>query len=112
MIKRNHLHVKRRSKYSEKRAAEVIGGRIQPGSGALPVTSMKADAKSENFLLEDKFTDKKSYSLKEDVLRKLLMEAIKNNRRPVLRVTLPLGSFYVLAENEFIEFNSLINEQT
>lgn len=52
----------RRSGAAERRVAREVGGRTMPGSGS----SWRAagDVSSESHLLEHKFTDKRSFSLK------------------------------------------------
>ena len=57
-----------RSRRQEQRAAEGLGGRTTPGSGA--GWAVKNDVRTEDRSFEVKYTDKKSYSLKlEDLLR-------------------------------------------
>lgn len=106
--KRQQLGAKKRSLLTEKRGANAIHGRLQPGSGCSKVHSKKADVKSGKFLMEVKYTDKKSYALTEKVLKKIQIEALKNNRRCVLRVELPYGIYNVIPEYEFIEYNNLL----
>jgi len=67
----------------------------------------KSDVKSELFLLEDKFTDKQSFTLKVETLKKNQIEAIKNNRRPCLRVEFKTNAYYILDE---LTFTELLNE--
>ncbi len=52
------------------------------GSGAW--VGHKGDLESDDFLLENKATEKNSYSLKLEVLRKIGREALRANRRPSL----------------------------
>lgn len=99
------LTLKKRSQHSERRAASEIGGRQMPASGA--ITGMKGDVKSSLFLLEDKFTDAGSYSLKLDILQKAEKEAFQSRRKPLLRVTMKGQTFYVMPLRVF---QYLLNE--
>lgn len=97
----SHLSAKDRSKRSEKQAARIIRGKVQPASGALRVQRLKHDAISETFLLEDKTTLKNSYRVEAALWRKLEKLAWANNRRPVLRVNFPDTVFYAVDERTF-----------
>ena len=97
-----NLPVRKRAQYSERRAAQMIKGRLQPNSGAMPQMRHKADVKSEKFLLEDKTTTKGSYSLRVETWRKLSSQAFANNRLPILRIEFASGpTLYVLDELGF-----------
>ena len=52
---------KKKSKKQEERIAKQIGGKTVIASGAL--WGAKGDSRFDNFLIENKFTDKDSYSL-------------------------------------------------
>lgn len=69
---------------AEKRAAQRIGGRLQPGSGCSP--NNKGDIKTDTFLLESKSTIHDSFSLKISWLRKISDQAISLSREPGLVV--------------------------
>lgn len=93
------INNKKRSQKSERQAAIEIGGRVNANSGA--IAGMKGDVKSPTFLLEDKFTDKGSYSLTLPTLHKLEKEAFQNRRKPLLRVTIQGETFYVINRRTF-----------
>ena len=93
-----------RSKASEKKAARVFGGRLQPNSGALKPVGLKGDVKSSRFLVDDKCTDKESFTLKRELWQKLSNQAWSNHLRPALRIDFAKGSpLYVLDEMTFKE---------
>jgi hypothetical protein len=103
-FKRSYLSTRKRSKRSEQSAAKVFGGRVQPNSGALPKASLKGDVKSNLFLVDDKFTDKMSYSLKVETWRKISDEAWRAHRRPAMRINFNDGdALIVLDEQSFME---------
>lgn len=62
--------------------AKDLGGRTQPGSGNQ--WHSKADVKTPDHLVECKYTEKASYSLKAVELEKLLVEAMKASKEPIL----------------------------
>lgn len=68
-------HSKRKSVLQERRAAEEVGGNIQPGSGAPQF--YKGDVRvAGNLRLECKTTGSRSYSLKLDEILKIKGEAL------------------------------------
>lgn len=107
MLLRKNLSNKARSKVSEKRAAELFNGKLQPASGALPSKFLKADVKSATFLVDDKTTIHESYSIKTSTWQKLSGEAWTNNRRPAMR--LEFGSGLVLVVLDATTFQEMNN---
>ena len=90
---------KARSKKSEKRAAKILNGKVQPASGAINRFDLKADVKTDRFLVDDKITRRASYSLSVKLWRKLTDEAFKNSRSPMMRVDFEDGpTLYVVDE--------------
>lgn len=83
---RRHLSTRGRSKFSERRAAATLQGRVQPASGALPQTHLKGDVITSKFLVDDKTTESASFSVKTALWQKLSREAFMNKRRPMLRL--------------------------
>lgn len=79
-LKRNF---KRKSKKLEESGARDIGGRTHPGSGN--TWSKKSDFSNENYLVEDKFTEKDFFSITLSVLTKLESQAKRIGKVPVLR---------------------------
>ncbi len=101
---RKHLTTKARSKQSERRAAAIFGGRVQPASGAIRRADLKGDVKSPHFLVEDKTTGAASYALAVSTWRKIANEAWSTNRRPAMKVEFTDGpTLIVLDEATFRE---------
>lgn len=70
---------------AESLVAKRLGGKLQPGSGA--IAGAKGDVKVNakyDFLLENKASSGKSFSLPKDWLYKISREAIAANRVPAL----------------------------
>ena len=77
-------HRKHLSKKQERRVAEGVGGRAQCGSGALP--GNKGDGRVYGRLrIENKFTTKKSYSVKRSDLDKIRAEC-QGRETPVFQI--------------------------
>lgn len=91
----------RQSQKHEKRLAKLVGGSRNAGSGAF--WSRKGDVRSKELLIEHKWTGKKSFSMKSDVLEKIVTEAILDGRTPVLGFSLNNENYVVLTENDFLE---------
>lgn len=98
----------KQSKAHENRLAKKIGGSRNAGSGAF--WSRKGDVRSKDLLIEHKWTGKKSFSLKSDVLEKIVTEALLDGRTPVLGFSLNNENYVVLTEDDFLEIReTLIN---
>jgi|TARA_Y100000310_G_scaffold67392_1_gene62719 hypothetical protein len=93
--------IHRRSKKQEERSAETYKGSRNVMSGAGWVR--KNDIRAEDLLIENKFTDKKAYSIKSEEMVKLARTAILEDRVPVLQVDLGGRSYVVLLEDDFLE---------
>lgn len=95
----------KRVKVQEKRVAEDLGGRRQPGSGNQ--WHAKGDVKSPEFLIECKQTDKLSYRLERAVLDKIETEAILAGKQALLQVEFhtPKGvdSYVVMSYDLFLQ---------
>lgn len=83
------------SRAQEKRAAELYGGRRQPGSGNGPVR--KGDVKAPSVLIENKRTDGASISIKATDLDKIRRQALSRGLVPLLGIEIG-GRDYVLRE--------------
>jgi hypothetical protein len=90
----------------EKRLAKAIGGQRNVASGAF--WFRKGDVRSEDLLIEHKWTGKKSFTLKSDVLEKITTEAILDGRTPVLGVSLNDVNYVLLDENDFLELRMYV----
>ncbi len=92
--------IHKRSKKQEERTAEKYKGSRNIMSGAGWVR--KNDVRAIKLLIENKFTDKKSFSIKSEELVKLDRTAILEDRVPVLQVDLGGRSYVVLLEDDFL----------
>ena len=92
--------INRRSKKQEERTADKYYGSRNVMSGAGWVR--KNDVRTIDLLIENKFTDKKSFSIKSDEMVKLARTAILEDRVPVLQVDLGGRSYVVLLEDDFL----------
>ena len=92
----------KRSNEQEKRTADKYNGSRNVMSGAGWVR--KNDVRTEDLLVENKYTDKKSYSIKSEEMVKLARTAILEDRMPVLQVDLGGRSYVVLLEDDFLGF--------
>lgn len=104
----------KQSKKHERRLAKLVGGSRNAGSGAF--WSRKGDVRSKDLLIEHKWTGKKSFSMKADVLEKIVTESILDGRTPVLGFSLNNENYVVLTENDFLEIRQtmidLLEERT
>ena len=100
------------SKKQEKKIAnDLHGGRVQIASGALPW--WKNDVQSEEFLVEAKYTENKSYSLKRVDFEKLNLEAVKLDKIPVMVIELKPGlTMAVLRYEDFLAYDEMLSEMT
>lgn len=94
-------YIKRKSAKQEKRTAKEFGGKLTPASGAM--WGAKGDVRTEDFLIENKYTDANKYKLELKILEKIEKEALKDNfRTPVLQVDIQELSLVVLNHNDFL----------
>jgi len=94
----------------EKRLAKLIGGQRSAGSGAF--WSRKGDVRNATYLIEHKYTSKKSVTISHEVLKKITKEAILDSRIPVLGLSLGGENFVVLLEEDFLALDNMISEHT
>jgi Holliday junction resolvase len=92
------------SQKHEKRLEKALGGKRTAASGAF--WSRKGDVRTNDLLIEHKWTGKKSFSVKSDVLEKIVTEAILDGRTPVLGVHLNGEDYVLLTEYDFIELRN------
>lgn len=88
---------KRRSPVQEKTAARRLKGKLNPGSGAF---THKADVRKCGGILrvEAKTTERKSFSVTQDMLDKLDDAALPNNEIPVVLIEFVDGAGRPLRE--------------
>lgn len=90
-----------RGRQSERRGAKLDGGKTVPMSGG---GRQKGDYRTSRFLVENKETDNKSYSLRLDVLYKAEQEALRTppGLLPQLRVVIQGEAFRLLREPDYL----------
>lgn len=98
ILSKKHLSTKARSKRSEKRAATFLKGKVQVASGAINRFDLKADVKSDKFLVDDKTTNLGSFSINFSLWKKLSGEAWMNKKRPMMRIESQACVLYVIDE--------------
>lgn len=104
-------HNKRKSALQERRAAEDLGARVQPGSGA--PAFYKGDVRKQGDLrVECKTTSKKAYALKLSEIEKIKSEALMGGddswAMQIEFQTATAGKrFAVIDWNLFLEFRKL-----
>ena len=99
---------KKQSLKHEKRLAKKIGGQTTAASGAF--WSRKGDVRSEDLLIEHKYTGKKQTTIKSDVLKKIMREAILDGRMPVLGIHLDGENYVILLEDDFLEMRDKLKD--
>jgi len=95
----------KQSQAHEKRIAKEIGGSTTAASGAF--WSRKGDVRSNDLLVEHKWTGKKSKTIQSAELKKITNEAIMDGRTPVFGIHLDGEDYVILLETDFFE---LMNE--
>ena len=97
-------YVKRKSAKQEKRTSEDIEGSTVVASGAL--WGAKGDARSESYLVENKFTDEDCYIFKLAIWKKIEMEAVKDGMRiPLMQIDIQDKQYYVMNMWDFDELS-------
>ena len=88
-------YIKKKSKRQEDRTAKDFGGKTQIASGAL--WGSKGDARTDEFLIENKFTDKEYYTLKYAIWDKIKVEALKDSLRvPMLQLDIQDKQYVIM----------------
>ena len=100
----------KQSRKHELRLAKAVGGSTVAASGAF--WSRKGDVRSDDLLIEHKWTGKKQVTVKSDVLEKIVREAILDGRMPVLGFHLNGENYVMLDENDFLELRQKLQECT
>lgn len=91
----------KQSQKHERRLANKIGGSTTAASGAF--WSRKGDARSEQYLIEHKYTAAKSYRLTKADLNKVLKEALMVGRIPLFCIHMDGYDLVVQFEDDFFE---------
>jgi len=100
---------RRQADVQEKRVAKDLGARPTIASGQTPVD--KGDVRSDRVRVECKYTDKKSYSLKAEDLRKIA-NAAQGEQIPLLYVEFREQgkSYYIVPEGWFLQLLEAFND--
>lgn len=91
-----------RFRRSEREAAKAEGGTVQPASGALRRARSKGDVRVPGILIEDKVTDKQSFTIKETDLAKTISQAIMQGVTPHWRITIGNRRFRLMQEDDYL----------
>lgn len=94
----------KQSQYHEKRLEKKLGGKRTAASGAF--WSRKGDVRTSDLLIEHKWTGKKSFTVKSDVLEKIFEEAIMDGRTAVLGFHLNGRNYVILEEEDFVDLRN------
>ena len=91
----------RESRKQEDRLAKTVGGSRNVASGAFWLR--KGDVRSDDLLIEAKWTGRSSFTLKAKVLEDAMDEAIISGRIGVLGICLNNKNYVVLDEEDFLD---------
>lgn len=101
-------YIKKKSKKQENRTAKEFGGLTQIASGA--IDGMKGDVRTNDYLIENKFTDSPNYTVDFKIWNKIFKEAIRDGgRTPLLQVDIRDTSVVIM---DLPTFDSLFSEYT
>jgi hypothetical protein len=98
----------KQSQKHEKRVAKAFAGQVTAASGAF--WNRKGDVRTEDFLIEHKYTGKKSYTIKSAELEKITTEAILDNRTPILGFHLNGVDYVILMEEDFLNIDNVLKD--
>ena len=98
----------KQSQKHEKRLAKLVGGSTTAGSGVF--WSRKGDVRSDDLLIEHKWTGKKTKTIKAEELEKITTEAIIDGRTPVFGISLNNKNYVILVEDDFIEMREKLKD--
>jgi co-chaperonin GroES (HSP10) len=99
----------KQSQKHEKRLAKAVGGQTTAASGAF--WSRKGDVRSDDLLIEHKWTGKKSKTIQSAELKKITNEAIMDGRTPVFGIHLDGEDYVILLEHDFMEIRDRLGRQ-
>lgn len=93
-------YVKRKSDRQEKRTAKEFGGSTQIASGA--IDGMKGDVRTEDYLIENKYTEAPSYKLSLATWNKIAKEALRDSfRTPLMQIDVQDVELVIMDEGTF-----------
>jgi len=100
----------RESRKHEDRLAKKFDGKRNAGSGAF--WSRKGDVRTDELLIEHKWTGKTQFTVKAVELEKIVTEAILDSRTPVLGFHLNGNNYVMLTEDDYMELRHYLQECT
>jgi len=100
----------KQSRKHENRLAKKVNGSRTAASGAF--WSRKGDVRSEDLLIEHKWTGKKQVTIKSEVLKKITKEAILDSRIPILGIHLDGENYVVLLEDDYLEMRETLSKES
>jgi hypothetical protein len=87
----------------ERKDKDLFQGKLRPRSGGLWFAP--GDVTTEEFLIDCKSTEHKSFSITESIWDKIHIEALKSRKLPCLSILLGDGTeVVVLDKNDFLSF--------
>ena len=90
----------RHGQKSERRVVKKMGARRTIASGA--TDRQKGDGSTRKALIEAKATVKRSYSVKQETLEKLRLQALQEGKYPVLAVSFVTGDGRSIRNGDFV----------
>ena len=96
------------SRKHEDRLAKKLNGTRNAGSGSF--WSRKGDVRTDDLLIEHKWTGKQQFTVKAAILKKIVQEAILEHRMPVLGFHLDGFDGVILDENDFLELRERLQD--
>lgn len=91
----------KQSRKHENRIAKAVNGSRIAASGAF--WSRKGDVRSQELLIEHKWTGKKSKTISSADLKKITTEAIMDGRMPVFGLHLDGEDYVIMLETDLLE---------
>lgn len=92
--------INKKSKKREEMCAKEVRGRRSPASGSGIV---KGDVQTDQWLIEDKYTEKMSYSLRLAIVKKTLAQAMTVGKRGVIKLGLAGMNLAIIMWEDFLE---------
>lgn len=92
-----------RSRRQENATAKELSGRVQPGSGNVPVERFKEDVSAAEVLCQCKLTDKKSFSIKEKEFQLTTQRALKQSKMPAWRIQFQNADVAVIRWDDYVQ---------
>lgn len=85
----------------EEDVSDYLEGKRQPGSGNSCITSKKGDIKTDEYLVECKYTNKDAYKLSFKTWEKIVVEASNAFKTPLFACRSQAGDFFIGSTLDF-----------